>query len=116
MRRAVCVFLFLACTGPDAPDDEVCRDLIERVCFKPYCESARSQLALPEDDCLPTLLARTGCDEASFTFTSPSREQFLTCREPLVRVSGKRWTQPSCEELGQVLSCAGMAPFLRGEE
>jgi len=71
----------------------------------------------PGLDCEATLLARTGCGAEEFTFSSPTRERVLDCREPLIRVGTTTERPPSCEDTFQfVVDCPDVMTFFRGEE
>lgn len=115
--RAAAFFplLFLACVGPPAPDYELCRDVITRLCAEPVCVTAATRLDLPALGCEAELEARTGCGSADFQFTTPSREQVLNCRLPLVRESDSRQAAPSCEYVDETLrNCPDLVVFLGG--
>jgi hypothetical protein len=116
VRALLPVLLFLcACVGPDAPDVEICRDVITRVCAEPVCSSAAVKLNLPAMDCVAALQARTGCADVAFTFTSPTRARFLDCRLPLVRESATVGAKPSCEYLDEsIRNCPDLVSFLGG--
>ena len=113
---ALPIFLLLAsCVGPPAPDYEICRDIITRVCAEPQCPNATTRLNLPAMDCAATLEARSGCNDSAFTFTSPTRDQVLTCRLPLVRESTDRAAHPSCEYVDEMIrNCPDVVVFLGG--
>lgn len=107
--------LFVSCNGPPAPDYEICRDVITRLCAEPTCPTAATRLNLPAMDCAATLEARTGCNDSAFTFSTPSREQVLTCRLPLVRESTNREAHPSCEYVDETIrNCPDLVLFLGG--
>jgi hypothetical protein len=109
------LLLLLSCVGPPAPDHEICRDIIARLCAEPTCTTAATRLNLPAMDCAATLEARTGCTTADFTFTSPTREEVLTCRLPLVRESAMRDAHPPCEYVDEtVRNCPNLVVFLGG--
>lgn len=112
---AIPVLLLLSCVGPPAPDYELCRDVITRLCAEPVCPTASARLNLPAMDCVATLEARTGCNTADFTFSSPTREQVLTCRLPLVRESTNRAAHPACEYVDETIrNCPDLVVFLGG--
>jgi hypothetical protein len=72
------------------------------------------QLALGLD-CEATLLERTGCGAEDFTFSSPDRERFLSCREPLLRRGTSTERPPTCEDTTEFLSgCQDVTDFFRG--
>jgi hypothetical protein len=104
-----------ACSGPDAPDAAVCRDVITRLCQTATCPGVGAQLA-PGLDCELSLQERTGCGADGFTFTSPSRERVLTCREQLLRNGESTEKPPACEDTTRFLSdCEDVAGiFLEG--
>lgn len=109
------IFTMLACAGPPAPDSELCRDVIARLCSEPICPNASTRLNLPRENCQAALEMRTGCASAEFVFTNPSREQVLICRLPLVRESSQRAFHPSCDDVDETLSvCPDVVLFLGG--
>ncbi|WP_224361189.1 hypothetical protein [Hyalangium versicolor] len=109
--------LTLACSGPEAPDDALCRDVITRVCLARTCAGVSEQLALGTGDCQATLQERTGCASEDFAFSSPSRERILSCRLPLVRKSTDLDRAPSCGDVAEVLqSCPDVINFLGGRQ
>ena len=109
------LLLLASCVGPVAPDVEICRDIITRVCAEPQCQTAQTRLRLPAVNCGATLEIRTGCADAEFTFSSPTREQVLNCRLPLVRESTNREDHPSCEYVDEALrNCPALVVFLGG--
>jgi hypothetical protein len=92
----------------------VCQDLVTRLCSQPVCEAVTQTLASGEA-CEETLLARTGCGAADFTFTSPSRGRFLECRTPLLRLSERVDVAPRCEDVAEAFStCPDLVAFLKG--
>lgn len=108
-------FFLLSCVGPPAPDHELCRDVITRLCAQPVCATAQTRLALPEMNCAVELEQRTGCNSAEFVFTTPSRERVLDCRLPLVRESDNRAAKPSCDYVDETLrNCPDLISFLGG--
>lgn len=116
--RAVLPLLFLcsACVGPPAPDAELCRDVIARLCAAPTCPSAQARLLLPDSGCEAQLEQRSGCDDAAFTFTTPTRARVLECRLPLVRESDKVSAHPSCDYVDETLRiCPDLVTFLGGK-
>jgi hypothetical protein len=107
--------LLLSCVGPPAPDSEICRDVIARLCLDPQCPNATSRLSLPATDCQVELETRTGCNSGDFAFTSPTRDQVLACRLPLVRESNERQAKPSCEFVDETIrNCPDLVLFLGG--
>ena len=115
--RPACVslLLVLSCVGPPAPDYELCRDVIARFCAEPTCVTAATRLNLPAMGCQAELELRSGCDSSDFVFTSPTREEVLTCRLPLVRESDQRSAHPSCEYVDETIrNCPDLVVFLGG--
>ena len=115
MRRLVPLLLFVAsCAGPAADDAAVCQDLVTRLCAEPACEAVTQTLA-PGNACSEELLRRTGCGDVAFQFSTPSRERFLDCRAPLLRVSERTDVHPACEDVSAALSsCPDLVSFLEG--
>jgi hypothetical protein len=115
MRPVAFALLLCACLGPPAPDVELCRDVISRLCLGPVCEAALSALTVEPATCEATLLARTGCSDDAFAFSVPTRNRVLECRIPLVRVSTARLVHPWCDDVAEALStCPDLALFLKG--
>ena len=115
--RAAAIFtlFFLSCVGPPAPDSELCRDVIARLCSQPPCPTAQTRLSLPAMNCQTELELRTGCSSADFAFTTPSRSQVLSCRLPLVRESAQRSAHPSCDYVDETIrNCPDLVVFLGG--
>lgn len=113
----LCLVFFTACVGPPAPDAELCRDVIERLCAPPACSIASTRLGLPAEGCVTELVKRTGCDDPGFTFTTPSRERVLDCRLPLVRESIVRGAHPSCDYVDESFrNCPDLVNFLGGAQ
>lgn len=111
----VSVSFLSACVGPEAPDVELCRDVIGRLCLQPYCPGAQSRLDLPAMDCEAELRARTGCDRESFSFSTPDRQRVLECRLPLVRQSANRSAPPPCDYVDEMLrNCPDVVSLLGG--
>jgi len=116
MRLPSLLVLLLAagCVGPPAPDADLCRDLVTRLCLVPRCGQVDSQLAV-SDDCEATLLTRTGCGSDDFTFSEPSRTRVLECRMPLIRVSTSHAVSPGCDNVAEVFTnCPDLVRFLGG--
>ncbi|MGV3619179.1 MAG: hypothetical protein ACO1OB_00100 [Archangium sp.] len=106
-----------ACVGPEAPDVELCRDIIGRLCLQPYCAGAQSRLNLPAENCEVELRTRTGCGEETFTFETPTRQRVLECRLPLVRDSSNRSAAPRCDYVDETLrNCPDLVSFLGGAQ
>ena len=115
--RAAAILLLplLSCMGPPAPDAELCRDVIARFCSEPTCPTAQTRLRLPVMGCAAELELRTGCSSAEFAFTSPTRNQVLACRLPLVRESDQRSAHPSCDYVDETIrNCPDLVVFLGG--
>lgn len=112
---AILPLVLLSCVGPPAPDVELCRDVITRLCLDPVCPSAAARLNLPAMGCQAELETRTGCSSTDFQFTSPTRDQVLACRLPLVRESNQRQAKPSCENVDETIrNCPDLVIFLGG--
>lgn len=112
---AILSLLLLSCVGPPAPDVEICRDVINRLCLDPQCPTATARLNLPVMGCQVELETRTGCGASDFVFTSPTRDQVLACRLPLVRESNERQAKPSCEYVDETIrNCPDLVRFLGG--
>ncbi len=106
------VALLSACSGPPAPDAALCEDVITRLCLARTCPGLDAALT-PGDDCRASLLERSGCGAEDFTFSEPSRERILTCRQPLVRRSTSPERAPTCEEVAEVQTdCPDVMRFL----
>lgn len=102
-----------ACSGPDAPDAAVCRDVVVRLCQTAACPGVSAQL-LPGAACEPTLLQRTGCEDDAFAFASPSRERLLDCREALLGRGLSTSAPPACADATRFLTeCPDVAGFFR---
>ncbi|WP_426749156.1 hypothetical protein [Myxococcus sp. Y35] len=102
-----------ACSGPDAPDAAVCRDVVVRLCQTAACPGVAAQLT-PGMPCEATLLQRTGCEDEAFSFASPSRERVLDCREALLSRGPSTANPPACEDTRRFLTeCPDVADFFR---
>ncbi|HLL06507.1 MAG TPA: hypothetical protein VK539_38405 [Myxococcaceae bacterium] len=107
-----CLF---ACSGPPAPDAALCQDVVTRLCQARTCAGLNEQLSLGTQECQATLLQRTSCAEEEFAFSEPSRERFLSCRQPLVKRSTDPGKAPTCEEVAAVVrDCPDVIDFLGG--
>lgn len=120
MALGTALVLALACTGPSANDDAVCRDMIHRLCFLPLCSDVTTRLNLPttdsSDDCEATLLQRTGCGNDAFTFTTPTRSRVLNCRVTLLREGDDIDTAPTCDDdFDFFTNCSDLTDFLNGD-
>lgn len=116
MRHPHVLWTFLclsACSGPPAPDAAVCQDVIFRLCQSSVCPGVSEALDAGSD-CGATLTERTGCDTGDFAFTSPSRERFLDCREPLLSQGTGTERPPTCGDVLRFLTdCPDAADFFR---
>jgi hypothetical protein len=115
VRRIVFLALVLlaACSGPEAPDAALCRDVIHRICRPALCSVVTDKLGVG-NDCEATLTGRTGCDVDTFAFTTPSRARVLDCRDPLLRNGDGVDDVASCQDIADTLSCADLVTFLGG--
>lgn len=101
------------CSGPPAPDDAVCKDLIHRLCQPEPCFVAINALNLGTN-CEADLLARTRCYDPDFTFPDPpGRDRVLECRRPLLR-EGLEWDQhPACADVADLIDfCPDVVSWL----
>jgi hypothetical protein len=101
------------CSGPAAPDDAVCQDLIHRLCAPEPCFAAIDALHLGTG-CEADLLARTRCSGSDFTFPDPpGRDRVLQCRQPLLR-AGLEWDRhPDCADVADMLDfCPDVVAWL----
>ena len=104
-----------ACTGPEAPDVDVCRDLIDRLCAAPVCSSVGTAFQVGDDGCVARLRAQSGCGDDGFAFTQPTRSRALECRLPLVRSSSAQGAHPDCLDVDETLRiCPDLVSFLGG--
>jgi hypothetical protein len=112
-------FLLLAvaaCVGPPAPDVDLCRDVIVRVCVAPLCDQTVTALGVEATTCEATLVTRTGCKD-DFTFSTPSRNRWLECRGSLVRASSSQQVKPPCDAVAELFSnCPDVVGFLNGQK
>lgn len=112
--RAMVVLLMVGCAGPEAPDGALCRDVVTRLCAPPLCTEALRSLSVEEKTCEATLLQRTGCDAAEFTFTQPSRARVVECRVPLLRQGASQRAKVSCADVAEVFTdCPDFEAFWR---
>ncbi|WP_240359055.1 hypothetical protein [Pyxidicoccus trucidator] len=103
-----------ACSGPAAPDAAVCQDVVIRLCQTASCPGVGTELA-PGTDCVLSLQERTGCGGVDFTFTSPTRERFLDCRELLLSNGTSTEQPPACDDtLRFLFECPDVAGFFQG--
>ncbi|HYV44586.1 MAG TPA: hypothetical protein VFA20_06965 [Myxococcaceae bacterium] len=102
------------CSGPAAPDDAVCRDLIHRLCAPEPCFVAIGALDLGLE-CEADLLARTRCSEADFTFPDPpGRDRVLQCRLPLLRAGLEADQHPDCADVADMVDfCPDVVDWLK---
>jgi len=101
------------CSGPPAPDAEVCKDLVHRLCAPAPCFVAINALNLGTN-CEADLLARTRCDDPDFTFPDPpGRDRVLECRRPLLREGLELDRHPSCVDVQDMLDfCPDVVAWL----
>ncbi len=100
-----------ACSGPEAPDALVCRDVVVRLCQTAVCPGVSAQL-VPGEACESTLLQRTGCEDDAFTFADPTRERVLRCREALLTQGPTTANPPTCSDARRFVSeCPDVAGF-----
>jgi hypothetical protein len=106
--------LAASCYGPPAPDAAVCDDFIHRICLTPICGAVIDALS-PGSDCEDSLLQRSGCASPDFAFTTPSRDEFLSCRLPLLRSGSSRDSVPNCDDVDDIFTnCPDVVAFLNG--
>lgn len=105
----------LACSGPDAPDGAVCRDVIHRLCDPPRCAAVNATFSVG-DTCEADLLQRTGCNAVDFAFPEPpGRARILECRLFLLRAGGHPEEHPSCDDVAELIdTCGDVTAFLAG--
>jgi hypothetical protein len=111
MRAVAVLALAIACSGPPASDAALCRDVAHRICIS-GCTMAYDQLAVASDAtaCESTLLARTGCSDESFKFQS--RDNFLSCRAPILRAGDDVETIPDCSDVDDMFrGCPAVLSF-----
>lgn len=107
--------LVLSCSGPEAPDAALCRDIVTRLCLGPVCDVTTQKLGVDAGTCESTLLTRTGCATDSFSFTSPTRAQVLDCRVPLLRQGSSQKVKSSCADVSEVFTdCPDLVRFYGG--
>jgi hypothetical protein len=104
-----------SCSGPPAPDDALCRDVIHRLCGVPICDAVTTAIPFT-GDCQTTLIARTQCGSPGFMFTAPlDRETFLTCRVPILRSGDNVEQLPDCLDVSESFAdCPLLVQFLGG--
>jgi hypothetical protein len=101
------------CNGPPAPDGAVCEDFIHRFCIQPLCPPVA--VLVPSGDCETVLLSQTGCSNPGFTFTTITRDRFLSCRLPLLRAGSSSETPPNCDDVQDIFNtCPDVIAFLKG--
>ncbi len=104
-----------ACMGPPAPDVDVCRDAIHRLCIPDVCPSVVPLFSI--DSCETTLRANTGCGSDTFTFTTPTREKFIDCRIALLRAGENSEVHPDCDDVAATFeACPEIARFYAGKK
>lgn len=120
MRLLSALVLALAgCVGPPAPDVELCRDVVSRLCEARGCEDVARELALDVEGaeaCATTLAARAGCVDEGFRFgetVSVDRESFVECRKRLLDTSASGETLVVCSEASSFLACGESGALYR---
>jgi hypothetical protein len=103
------------CSGPPAPDVEICRDFIHRLCLPAVCPAAVTALSVGTN-CEADLLSRTHCFQDDFTFPDPpGRDRVLQCRLPLLREGLDRGQHPSCQDVSDLVDlCPDVVAWLGG--
>jgi hypothetical protein len=105
-----------ACVGPPAPDVDLCRDVIVRLCATPVCDQTTRALGVDPASCEATLVARTGCKD-DFAFTTPTKNRWLECRASLVRASSAQPVKAPCDAVAELFSnCPDVVGFLNGQK
>jgi len=117
MRVVALLVLACACQGPLASDAEVCRDVVRRLCSS-RCAVADAKLGLTmNSDCNMQLTTAAGCEVDSFTFegAGTNRNDFLSCRLPIIRTGDHIDQVPACEDVEDMFrGCPSMAQFYGG--
>ena len=109
------VWMLSGCEGPPAPDVEVCRDSIHRLCVPNLCPAAAALFST--GDCEATLRANTGCAGDGFVFTSPDRAHFLNCRVALLRAGQNSDQHPDCDDVNESFDrCPDVQRFFAGKK
>jgi hypothetical protein len=104
-----------SCQGPPAPDVEVCRDAIHRLCIPDTCAEVTALFSATAS-CETTLRTKTGCDSDAFTFTAPTRDQFLNCRIALLRAGEAPEVHPNCDDVAETFDrCPDVVRFYEGK-
>jgi hypothetical protein len=114
MRVVPVLALAIACSGPPASDAALCRDVAHRICIS-GCGEIYNQLNLVPDatTCEGTLLTRTGCSDESFKFAS--RDNFLSCRQPIIRAGDNVETIADCNDIDDMFrGCPTVLTFYKG--
>ena len=109
------VWMLSGCEGPPAPDVEVCRDSIHRLCIPDVCAPVAALFS--SGSCETTLRANTGCDQDAFVFSSPARAQFLNCRVALLRAGQNPEQHPNCDDVTESFDrCPDVQRFFEGKK
>lgn len=109
----ISVWMLSGCEGPPAPDVEVCRDSIHRLCIADLCPQVVTLFSAAA--CEAALRTNTGCDRDGFVFTSPDRAQFLNCRVALLRAGSGPEQHPSCDDVAESFDrCPDIQRFFAG--
>lgn len=113
VRYLFTLVLLCRCSGPEAPDPALCRDVITRLCLGPICDITQSTLSVNPSNCESALLNRTGCENDSFGFVTPVRARVLECRVPLLRRGASQRVGPDCSDVVEVFEdCPDLVRFL----
>jgi hypothetical protein len=101
------------CSGPPAPDGEICKDVIHRLCLPELCPAAVVALGVGAN-CEADLLARTRCYADDYAFPeSLGRERVLDCRRPLLREGLELERHPACQDVADVMDfCPDVVAWL----
>lgn len=107
-------WVVLGCEGPAAPDPAICRDYIHRVCIAPVCAQV-TPLVPTGQSCEAVLQTNSGCISEEFTFTTPTRDRFLSCRLALLRASANVEAHPDCDDVAESFEfCPDVVRLLKG--
>jgi len=109
------VAIAAGCSGPEAPDAALCRDVIHRLCLPERCAAVTFTLVVG-DTCEADLQARTGCQESNLAFAfpdPPGRARVLDCRLPLLRAGLDPEQHPTCPDVSDMLElCPDVTAWL----
>lgn len=102
------------CVGQPAPDVEVCRDFVHRLCIPAVCPEV-SSLVPAGKSCELKLLETTGCALETFAFKSPTRDRFLSCRMALLKAGENSEQHPDCADVSASFAqCPEVVRMLQG--